>query len=271
MSSRTGLIIRRRDGKGGYAGTRDMTKARRAANRAMQRAILRSAAASTSLSSSRGLGPVYGRPSGNEVKGVDADVSQSLIATTSTNAGIDVINLIEPGTGSWNRVGRKTVLKSFRLTGNIVWTNTPTLATGVGRMTCARCVLVWDSQPTGTIPVFSDIFGSTLQAGTEQVTSIFDPLRYDNMERFRVIRDWRLSPPATVPLSLGSAPSMAVCTHIDEYVKLPPLQSNYSGQSSPQTIADIASGALYLIWRAEIQNSNAATVVDAMARLRYYD
>jgi len=247
------------------------SKELRARNRSIQRAILRGTAAAASSGPSRGIGPVYGRPSGNEVKGVDTDISQTVIATTTTNGSIDVLNLIEPGTGSWNRVGRKTVLKSVRITGVLQWVNTPVLATGVGRISLTRCVLVWDSQPGTTIPIFSDIFGTTLQTGAEAVTTVFDPLRYDAMERFRVIRDWRYEPPTSVPLSLGSAPSITWATSLDEYVKLPPLQSNYSGQSSPQTIADIASGALYLIWRTDSSSANTTCNVDGMVRLRYYD
>jgi len=208
------------------------------------------------------------------IKGVDSDISQSIIATTTTNAGIDVLNLIVPGSGSWNRVGRKTVCKSVRIKGNLLWANVPTFATGQGMIqTAVRGVLVWDNQPTGTIPTFDVIFGSTLQAGTEQVTSIFDPVKYDGMERFRVIREWCWEePPVTVP-AFGTGPNMQATVCIDEYVKLPGggLVSNYSGQSSPQTIADIASGALYLLWRTTSSTAGGSVTLDAMARLRYYD
>jgi len=208
------------------------------------------------------------------IKGVDADLSQSIIATTSTNGSIDVLNLIQPGSGSWNRVGRKTVLKSVRIKGNLLWANVPTFATGQGQIiTAVRGVLVWDNQPTGTIPTFDTIFGSTLQDGTEQVTSIFDPVKYDGMERFRVIRDWCWEePPVTTP-AYGTGPNIQATLCIDEYVKMPGggLVSNYSGQSTPQTIADIASGALYMIWRTTSSTAGGSVTWDGMARVRYYD
>lgn len=215
---------------------------------------------------------VYGRPGSGEIKGVDSDLSQSVVATTNTNASIDVINLIAPGTGSFNRVGRKTVLKSFRLKGNLNWAIVPTFATGAGgRRSPVRGILVWDSQPGGAIPTFDTIFGSTLQAGTEQVTSIMDPIKYDGMERFTIIREWCWDCPAWSVPAFGTAPAVQLENCIDEYVKLPPLKSNYSGQTATQTIADIASGALYMIWRTTSSAAAASVTFDGMGRLRYWD
>jgi len=207
-----------------------------------------------------------------EVKGVDKDLSQSIIATTTTNGSIDVINLIAPGSGSWNRIGKKTVLKSVRIMGNLNWAIVPTFATGAGgRSIPVRCAIVWDNQPTGTIPTFDTIFGTTDQTGAEATVSIFDPVKYDNMERFRVLRDWKIDTPAWSVPSFGTAPSVQIEKAIDEYVKLPNLVSIYSGQSSPQTIADIASGALYILWRTTSSTAAASVTWDGMARLRYYD
>jgi len=249
------------------SGAEAMRKRARMASRRMDRAFSSYQTPSGSFVNTLS----YGKPTG-EVKGVDSDISQSLIATTTTNSGIDVLNLIVPGSGSWNRIGRKTILKSVKISGSIAITNTPTFATGVGRSgVVIRCCLVWDAQPVSTIPIFSAIFGSTLQAGTEQVTSIFDPIKYDGMERFRMIRDWRITNPPTTPVSQGTGPSTVDVIPVNEYVKLPRLQSNYSGQTDPQTIADIASGALYLIWRVDSTSSAVASVLTGMARLRYYD
>lgn len=208
------------------------------------------------------------------VKGVDSDLSQSIIASTSTNGSIDVLNLIVPGSNSWNRIGRRTVAKSVRIKGNLNWAIVPTFATGAGgRSIPVRAVLVWDSGPTGTIPTFDSIFGTTLQAGTEQVTSIFDPVKYDGMERFKVIRDWTFECPSWSVPAFGTAPALQLEMGIDEYVKLPGggLVSNYSGQTSPQTIADIGTGALYMIWRTTSSTAAASVTFDGMARLRYYD
>jgi len=247
------------------------TKDLRLKARAMQRSVKRE------IPRSIPVGSLQASPASRmlqTIKGVDADLSQSIIATTSTNGSIDVLNLIQPGSGSWNRIGRKTVLKSVRIKGNLLWVNTPTFATGAGqKITIVRGILVWDNQPTGTIPTFDTIFGSTLQDGTEQVTTIFDPVKYDGMERFRVIREWTWEePPVTTP-AYGTGPNIQAALCIDEYVKMPGggLVSNYSGQSAPQTIADIASGALYMIWRTSTSDAGGSVTYDGMARVRYYD
>ena len=74
----------------------------------------------------------YYVPAG-ELKGLDTDVSipsGSLLNTTNTNGNTFVANLIQAGTGSWNRVGRKTHLKSLRLKGVMVQSAQPAATTG---------------------------------------------------------------------------------------------------------------------------------------------
>ena len=50
-------------------------------------------------------------------------------------------------------------------------------------------------QPTQQLyhPTWDTIFGWTDQKGGE-ATSISAPLRYDNMMRFRILRDWKIEP-----------------------------------------------------------------------------
>jgi len=213
------------------------------------------------------------RPLSVEKKGMDTDIDvTAIISTTNTNANAFVLNLIQAGTGSWNRVGRKTHLKSVRLVGQINWAFVPNTVTGALDGTYVRMVLVWDKQPSGAaIPLFNTIFGTTSQAGVEACNDISEPLRYDNMDRFRVIRDCIIEPQAQFTPSFGTGPYLAAPTHFDEYVKLNNLESVYSGQSVPMTIADISTGALYLYFRTL---KNLATITansDAIARLRFTD
>lgn len=198
-------------------------------------------------------------------KGVDSLLTLAAIPSdTGTNAGVQCLNLVAPGSGSWNRVGRSVHLRSLRIKAEVsILDNTPETLRGMG----VRMLIVWDQQPAGdSLPVFSDIFGLTTQTGTESSTVLCPP-RYDNMERFRVLRDELID---FNPTS-DTTTSIVNNIQIDRYIKLNNLQTNYKGQSDPSTIADISTGALYIIWRVTNTTSVASVSANSVARLRYTD
>lgn len=223
----------------------------------------------------RGRSRNSGYASSGELKGMDTDLGvllATLVSTTTSNTDIIVLNLIQQGAGSWNRVGRKSHLKSVRITGSASLTSTEVgTATGNSIM---RMILVWDKQPSGgTIPTFDAIFGTTDQTGTE-ASGLLAPLRFDNMDRFRVIRDCRYTPPGfPLPTNAATAVSSTSTIQIEEFVKLPNLESVYSGQSNPMTIADVSTGALYAIFRATAGSGSSWNFADDQlhARIRYTD
>lgn len=207
-----------------------------------------------------------------EKKGMDTDVSTvSVISSTSTNANIIVLNLIQQGNGSWNRVGRKTHLDSVRIKGAVIFASQPSSSTGVMSAPSFRYVLVWDKQPSGgAIPTFDTIFGITAQDGTESCPDVTCPLKYDNMDRFVVLKDCFLTAPPNPINATGSSPSITVNVGVDDFIRLNRLESVYSGQSNPMTIADISTGALYFVMRSQLVGNSGVTV-DAIARVRYSD
>lgn len=235
----------------------------------------RSAARSfPNAASSSSIGMVYGRPGVSEVKGADTDLAiNPIIATTSTNGSQYTINLVAPGTGSYNRVGRKIRMKSLRLKGTVKYFYHRTVTTGVIPGANVRMVLVYDQQPSGAVPNFDTIFGRTSQAGTE-TCQYQDPVKYDSMGRFKILREWNFNfvprlwnnEGGTVDGAIEEAP-------FDEYIKLNGLETVYSGQTSPCSIADVSTGGLYVYFRSD-QNSATAyafTDTNCVARLRYYD
>jgi len=223
---------------------------------------------------SRGLGFAgIGRSAWpGEKKGMDTNISLSpVINTTTTNASMFTLNLIQQGAGSWNRVGRKSHLTSLRLKGFLNWTQTPTFATGAGTSSFIRWIVVWDKQPSGAaVPTFDAIFGITAQDGTESCPDITCPLKFDVMDRYRVIRDGCWYPRSDSVPAFGTGPSMNHVTEFDEYIKLPNLESLYSGQTAPMTIADISAGALYIYFRSCLA-STTVQGVNGIARIRYTD
>lgn len=209
-----------------------------------------------------------------ELKGMDTDISLSpIIATTNTNGSSFVLNLVQQGAGSWNRVGRKIYPKSLRVKGVVTFTNTPTFATGNQNGNWIRMVVVHDQQPSsGSIPTFDTIFGITAQDGAESCPDITCPPRYDNMDRFRVVKDCTFRQPDASVVSFGSAPSNVFITPVDEYLEVSNLpETVFSGQSAPMTIADISTGAIYVYFRAGVNAASTTTSFDGIARLRYTD
>lgn len=206
-----------------------------------------------------------------EIKGVDTNIDEVRIPQTfTTNDAVLPLNLIQSGAGSFNRIGRLIRMKSVRLIGNLVWAITPDDTTGDAIDTTVRMVVIYDSQPNGILPTFDTIFGTTTQTGTELTDAPFDPLKYDYMERFKVLRDMKFALPP-VSFAAGNNSSRLLTTPFDVFIKLKGLSTTYRQDSSPSTIADIATGALYVIYRATFDTDNAYCNVDGLARLRYSD
>jgi len=209
-----------------------------------------------------------------EKKGVDFALTQAaIITTTNTNANITGLNLIQNGTGSWNRIGRKIKMTSVRLTGFAVFTARPAVTTGIVRGGQMRMALVYDKQPSGgAFPTWEQIFGITGQSGTE-AGAIFGGTRFDNQSRFEVLRDviFECNPTA---VSTGTTPDVVYKYKIDEYIKLANRETVYNTTTNPAAITDIASGSLLLCFRADVNTANEAVwTVDSesYARLRFYD
>lgn len=211
------------------------------------------------------------RPLG-EKKGMDTAISFGFITSTvNDNSGMIVLNLIQQGAGSWNRVGRKVNLRSLRIRGDIIHQQTTEVATGLTRGQTVRCVVVWDKQPSsGTIPQWQDMFGFTAQDGTEG-TSMYAPIRYDNMDRFSILRDVTYDPQPGA--KSGNPDVVTYYNTIDEYIRLGDRECVFSGQSNPMTIADISSGAIYFCVRAKNSSVNItqSSINNMTARLRYTD
>jgi len=221
----------------------------------------------------RGRLIAYARPAG-ELKGVDGYIAlDPIIDTTSTNASCTVVNLIDPGTASFNRIGRKIRMKSLRLKMIFLHVSAPAATTSNVINNVVRMVVVYDKQPSGAIPTFDDIFGCSDRAGTE-TGGFYSNLRYDNTDRFKVLKDRYIPMNATLATTAGSTNQARFVHTCEEYIDLKGLETVYSGQSSPCTIADVSSGALYVFYRANLNTTTTNfTLIDGDSnfRLRYMD
>jgi len=253
-------------------------KARRVSDMTTAQLLRRAAAyKSRRPSYSPAASRLYARSNTNELKGVDVDIGTpvgTILATTNTNGDAVVLNLVQAGNGSWNRVGKRIKLDSVRLRGKVTCDLSVTAVTGKIESNCVRMVVVYDAQPSsGSIPTFDTIFGRTVQDGTES-TLFKDPLRYDNVDRFKVLRDKVMDFNAQAVGNIAAAANAGeVACSFDEYIKLGGMETVFSGQSAPMTIADISSGALYVFFRAAEATAVALASVstNSFARLRYRD
>lgn len=218
------------------------------------------------------------RKNAGEKKGVDTVISSpSLTNTTGTNQDIFLINAVETGNGSWNRVGRQMYNKSIRIKVNFAIGVEAEAVTGNIILPTIRMVVVWDKQPSsGTLPLWSDIFGKTIQGGTESSVWSDNP-KYDNMGRFQLLRDSHINLYDKVGIMPASGANnfLSLTVLTDEYVKLGNRQTVFSGQSVPMTIADISTGALYVGFRSSVAPAVGQTTIQIVntssCRLRYTD
>lgn len=212
-----------------------------------------------------------------ELKGMDTliDPGINIPITVNTNNGCIVLNLVQQGTGSWNRVGRKIHMQSIRLMGAAKCISGAKTTTANTQQAPLRMVLVLDRQTNGgAIPSWNDIFGYTNQQGTESST-VFSPVRYDATERFRVIKDCILQADRVtyVPNAEGTECLCIMEVHFDEYIKLPNIETLYRETSNPSTISDIQSGSLLLYYRTNVSDTDTYWQISdqSIARLRFRD
>lgn len=209
--------------------------------------------------------PVRAAPKG-ELKGVDTELSALLagfVATVNTGDDIIPLNLIQQGTGSFNRIGRKIFPQSVKLN---MWMRQVS-ATTTTAVNWARIALVWDKQPTGVLATYDQIFANTDQTGTDTPT-LESSLRYDNTDRFKVLMDRRHS---FQPGVLFSANLFTDSWILDEFISLKGLETVYNATTSPAVIGDISSGALLLVCRAADVTNSVVSCFMGKARLRYTD
>lgn len=210
-----------------------------------------------------------------ELKGVDMSLNNgtAIPSTTNTNAVGFVLNLIRQGPGSWERIGRKVQLQSIRCRGTVHHEWNPVATTAASSGNVMRMVLVWDKQPSGgSVPTFDTIFGRTTQDGTESC-SFMDGTRYDNNDRFTILRDQMFYANPHTALFTGTTNTNFDVFPFDFYVKLGGRECVFLGQSAPMTLADVSTGALYLYYRAALDSVNNFMSVGgpSTARLRYTD
>lgn len=177
-----------------------------------------------------------------DVVSLHHDISKTQYIPDSTGQVV-LLNEIEQGTSQSERVGKLIKLSSLQLNGRYV----PEGSIPIPR---AQLLIVYDKMPTGTLPSVSDILTSSDSYGFTND---------DNASRFVILRNKKFVN------ARGTEPT---CENISEYLSLNKYVTSYKELTSG-AIADISSGALYMVLCSQNPSPNYTEYFDLSVRLRY--
>lgn len=185
-----------------------------------------------------------------EVKFVDNNFNQQV----SYSGFVELCNEVSLGTTAFTRLGQKINLIAFSL--RIRLTSQGILSTA-GSSDVLHVALVFDKQPNGATITYDDVFSSGGSSAT--LLACQAPRNINNLERFEVIK--------REMLEINQDGSGAA--QLDWYCKLNHV-TRYNGGNAG-TIADINSGALYVVMCTSKVASASSPLIFGVGRLRFVD
>lgn len=219
--------------------------------------------------------PYYRQP---ELKCVDTQLGtgslygpafEFYLAPTNT---FTVLNVPEVGAAFYNRIGNEIEMKSLHLVGTI---NSPPEAATNSEAVYCRAMVLYDKQPNGAYPSYSDVIASYSNTGAVD-SGAFDHLNPNNMDRFKILADIRVSIPnndggvATFPADAAIIDYTKNEVNINRFIKLNGMSTKY--KASAGTIGDVTSGALlFFLIGTDDDATGHRFYFSGTARLRYVD
>jgi len=190
-----------------------------------------------------------------EKKVIDTYYNATVQADGSNYA---LLNGTKPGSQNYDRIGRKITLKSLQIHGKLNVLSNETTTGFVIRM-----IIVYDKQPNGASPTYSDVIKSQDISGATS-SSYSDFVNLDNRDRFEIVRDhfFQLGQFTTSP-DFATGP---LTVPVNEYIKLGNRETCYNAGNAG-TIGDITSGAIFLFLMADDAGANS----DLSFRIRFTD
>jgi len=206
------------------------------------------------------------RTGGYKTNTVERKVNDIGTATYQINTTGSITLLANPALGSDfnNRIGRKVVLKSVYIKGKIQTENS--LATTAGDTVAqqGRFIIFCDMQPNGAAPAVTDLLVAALPSSQ---------LNLNNRDRFKIYSDkeYVFDPyHVNITATTAYASTGRQIYNVKKYKKLN-LEMIFNATNGG-TIADINSGALYMLWIGDVA-AGANTDLNAIVstRVRYAD
>jgi hypothetical protein len=213
----------------------------------------------------------------NELKSVDSSSISLLNAwpnpiTVGTTTSIQLLNGTEPGSGFFNRIGRKVHFTSINMKFALQIIN------GTARSSdedTARISVVWDRAPLGVLPSYFDIFQECDAAGNT-ASGLFSGVNLNNRARFLVLKDWHiwLAPinvAATGFITLPTSPDGGNLLEYSFFKNLKPLNMETTYKADTGAIGDFVTGACYLVITAGNTNATSCWTLAGSSRMRFLD
>lgn len=175
------------------------------------------------------------------------------------NAGDRVsLNVINPGTEYWNRIGNKVKLKRLTFRGYLAQgsRSSPFIGNPPGFMYpgYGRIVIFYDHQTNGSTPQWDEVLRNVDRDGNAEVNpSVYSDINWDNKERFLILYDSGFAMlggvvdlnGTTTSITGGPMPAtMDLCWWID--LDLNGLNTIYQSPAVGST-ADIMTGGLFIM------------------------
>lgn len=178
--------------------------------------------------------PNFSRPSVSQTAIIRAaherkNVDQSIVETPMGHgASVFDINLLNPliqGTGAGNRTGRDVLIEELQLKFILS-------STAVNSVDVYRFLVIWDTETRGASPAYADVFSAA--------TAYNSPTNFDNTHRFKVLHDSGPVMLSTQSSGLSFFKGIVLDLKIGK-------RTHFYNSSNTATVADIDSGALFLV------------------------
>lgn len=189
-----------------------------------------------------------------EMKQVDLNLTTVTI-NSSGSPSFTLINGVAPGTAKYQRIGNK-IQPAFLDLQMFIVNNSTTNNINF------KYALIYDRQPTGTMPTYSDIYQNVNAAGTTSST-ILTGRNMDTTDRFLTLASEDILFPAQAASAGGMYTKLVRCIR-----SMRGLAQQFKG--SDALLGSISTGAVYLLMFAATDASNTVTV-NFDCRFKYHD
>lgn len=179
---------------------------------------------------------------------------------------IQNVVMVTQGAGISQRIGNKIALKSLRIRMSLEITDknsTPPQG--------ARFMVVYDRQVNGVYPSVNQVLANITTGNTTANGNWLSSINPNYYDRYIVLCDKMFIIGNNANGPVGTWVTTKEAFMIDEYIKLKGLETQFKSTTNGAPIADLSTGALYIIGFGDQQENTEAYYMSGQLRLRFYD